>query len=344
MSAECSVPAPPDSFARTLSPPSQDCVQSTVKLSKPDTVNLQPGLSRDSARTLSPPRQACVPDIVNLQPGRPCDIAQLLEDSQKEIIQIRKHHTQKLVFIFQRNKILLFSFLHVLKSMYSLTPRMTRFYNTLYKLEKMSPRMIKRICKALISRGLIDPTWLEKPQIDFAISSEDNKPMLDVKLNDITATAVLDINSNYTFVPYAIWMRLNLNPNALDNSVTVNNHDALGLVKLSFSIRNDKKIYQLIRQKCLILKPTSQSAYIHLGFDFLSSNFVSMSYFEKGSPPLTTINDEIIPLLSKTNALNQHHDLAPPESHPVDSSDLLPQASASPTTAPGLCDHSPATS
>ena len=79
--------------------------------------------------------------------------------------------------------------------------------------------MIKRVCKKLILRGLI-----EKPQIDFAISSEDNKPMLDVKLNEITATAVLDINSDYTFVPYAIWMRLNLNPNALDNSVTVNNH------------------------------------------------------------------------------------------------------------------------
>ena len=38
---------------------------------------------------------------------------------------------------------------------------------------------------------------------------------------------------------------------------------------------------------------------------------------------------------------NQHHDLASPEFPPVDSSDLLPQANAIPTTAPGSRDPQP---
>ena len=103
--------------------------------------------------------------------------------------------------------------------------------------------MIKRICKALISRSLIDPTWLQKPQIDFAMSSKNNKPMLQVKLNGILAAAVLDVGSNCSFIPYAIWMRLRLDPNALDNPVTIDNHYALGLAELSISFRNDKKKY-----------------------------------------------------------------------------------------------------
>ena len=322
MSAECPVPAPPSQsrdIARTLSPPCQAHI-----------VNLQPSQSRDTARTLSPPR---VPDIVNLQPGQHGSIAQLLEESQQKIIEIRKRKSQKLVTIFQRNKDLLYNFLHVLKTMHSLTPRMDRFYVSFYK-KKMSPCMIKRICKALISRGLIDPTWLQKPQIDFAMSSENNKPMLEVKLNEISATAVLDINSDYTFVPYAIWMRLKLHPNALDNPVTIDNHDALGLAELSISIRNDKKKYQVIKHRCLLLKQTSQFVYAHLGDDFLSLNLASMSY--STSPPLTKINGQTVPLLSKTAALN----LVPPESYLVNGSDPLFQASAS----PGLCDHSPAAS
>ena len=232
MLAKCSVPDPPDKIAQKLSLPGQACVQpTTVKLS---------------------PRNQ--PDTVNLQTTQPRQIAKLLTDSRQEIINIRKSQPQKLVNIFRNNKQLMFSFFHVLKSMFFLTKRLNRFYNNMYKI-KMSTRIIKLLCTALISRDLVDSDWLAKPQLDFVVSSAGHGPMLNLKLNGIQATAVLDTGSSYTLVPYSVWTMLELNPNVLDTSVVYNinsashrNHDAvLGKVELLFSIKNTKEICQSIQ-------------------------------------------------------------------------------------------------
>ena len=318
MSADCPVPASSPSFA--LSPPCQAPI-----------VNLQPSLSRETTRTLSPPR---VSDIVISQPGQNDSIAQLLEESRQKILDIRQRKYQTLITTMSRNRVLLYNLLHVLKTMYHLTPRMNRFYIRFFKIKKPSYKMIKRICQGLVVRGLIDPTWLKKPPIDFAMSLKNTKPMLKVKLNDISTVAVLDTGRACSFVPYAIWTRLRLHPNALDIPVTSQNHDALGFAELLISIRNDTKKYQVIKHKCLLLKQTSRFVYAHLADDFLLLNSASMSY--SISPPLTKLNGQTVPLLSKTAALN----LVPPESYLVNGSDPLFQASAS----PGLCDHSPAAS
>ena len=180
--------------------------------------------------------------------------------------------------------------------------------------------MIKRICKGLVGRGLIDQTWLKKPPIDFAMSLKNTKPMLKVKSSDISAVAELDTSRACSFVPYAIWTRLRLHPNALDIPVTSNNHDALGFAELSISIRYDTKKYQVIKHNCLLLKQTSRFVYAHLADDFLLLNSASITY--SISPPLTKLNGQTVPLLSKTAALN----LVPPESYLVNGCDPLSQA------------------
>ena len=151
-----------------------------------------------------------------------------------------------------------------------------------------------------------------------------NLKMLKVKVNDISTVAVIDTGRNCSFVPYAIWTRLRLHPNALDIPVTSNNHDALGFAELSISIRYDTKKYQVIKHKFLLLKSTSRFVYAHLAEDFLLLNSAEITY--SISPPLTILNGQTVPLLSKKAALN----LVPPEAYLVNGSDPLFQASASP--------------
>ena len=161
-----------------------------------------------------------------------------------------------------------------------------------------------------------------------------NLKMLKVKVNDISTVAVIDTGRNCSFVPYAIWTRLRLRPNALDIPVTSNNHDAVGVAELSISIRCDTNKYQVIKHKFLLLKKTSRFVYPYLADDFLLLNSAEIAWSQL--PPLTILNGQIVPLLSKKAALN----LVPPESYLVNGSDPLFQASAS----PGLCDHSLAAS
>ena len=289
MLAKFSLQSPPDKIAK-LSPPGKTCVQPST------TAKLSP---------------CHLPDTTNVHSTQSCQIAKLLKASRQEIINIRTSVPQKLVYIFKKNKQLMFSFLYILKSMFSLTKRLNRFYNNLHEIKRMSNRIIKVLCTALVFRNLVDKDWLQKPQLDFIVSVAGHGPMLDLKINDIKAIAVLDTGSSYTLVPYSVWTMLNLNSNALDTSIVYNissashlNHDAvLGKMKLSFSIKNNKGICQLIKQDCLILRPTLQLSYILLGNDFLRLNLVSITYSEKDSQPITKINHEVIPLLTKQDEI-----------------------------------------
>ena len=170
------------------------------------------------------------------------------------------------------------------------------------------------LCIALISRGLIDKDWIEKPQVDVNVARAGSGPMIHVKVNDIKSTAILDTGSTFTLIPHAVWLMLNLNSNVLDQSVKFNINSAshrndnavLGTVKLSFAIKDNRDIWQFMDQKCLILRPALQLAYILLGDDFLSANLGSITYMEKGSRPQAKINGEIIPLVGMQNASKAH--------------------------------------
>ena len=96
--------------------------------------------------------------------------------------------------------------------------------------------------------------------------------MMNVNVNKIKATAILDTGSTFSLIPHAVWLELNLNPNKLDQTVKYNINSAshknenavLGTTKLSFAIKDIKGIWQCIEHKCLILRPALQLAHILL--------------------------------------------------------------------------------
>ena len=111
----------------------------------------------------------------------------------------------KLLTIFQRDKQLTFDFLYVLKTKYFFTPRLNRFYNCLSK-KKMSVRILKVLCIALILRGFIDRDWLQKPQVNGDVALAISGLMIIVKVNETKATAILDSGSTFTLIPHVVWL------------------------------------------------------------------------------------------------------------------------------------------
>ena len=289
---------------------------------KAPIVLVQPSLACETTRTLSPLR---VSDIVNSQPGQKDSISQLLEESRQKILYIRQRKHWTLVTIMYRNRVLLNNMLHILKTMHHLTPRMQRFHTRLFNIKKPSTKMISRICRGLVKKKLIDKSWLQKPPINFFLSTFNvNLKMLQVTINNIPTVAIIATGRNCSFVPYRIWTRLGLRPNALDIPVISNNQDAVGVAELTISIRCDTNKYQVIKHKFLLLKNTSRFVYTYLADDFLLLNSPEIAW-RKLLPPLTKLNDKIVPLMTKKAILK----LVPPETYLVDGIDPPFPASAS---------------
>ena len=82
-------------------------------------------------------------------------------------------------------------------------------------------------------------------------------------------------------IPFNLWKKLNLNNNKLDTSVIFNINSAfhknqnavLGQIELVLAIKNVDGDEQLIRQKCLILRPELQLQIVLLGNYFLTHPF-----------------------------------------------------------------------
>ena len=79
------------------------------------------------------------------------------------------------------------------------------------------------------------------------------------------------------------------------NSASHRNNDAvLGQIVLDLAIKNVDGDEQLIRQKCLILRPELQLQLVLLGNDFLLKNSVGISYDDLSGQMTIKINKEII--------------------------------------------------
>ena len=285
-------------------------------------VLVQPGLVCETAPTLSTLR---VSDIENSQPGQGDPISQLLEESRRKILYIRQRKHWTIVTIMYRHRSLLNDMLHILKTRHHLTPRMLRFHTHLFNIKKPSQKMISRICRGLVVRELIPKTWLQKPPINFFLSTLNvNLKMLQVTINNIPTQAIIATGRNFSFVPYRIWIRLGLRPHASDIPAISDNQDAVGVAELSMSIRCDTNKCQVIKHKFLLLKNTSKFVYTYLADDFLLLNSAEIAW-RKLLPPLTKLNDKIVPLMTKKAILK----LVPPETYLVDGIDPPFPASAS---------------
>ena len=317
-------------------------------------------LSLSDPDGVTPPVQ--MPEPRNLQSGQGYS-EHLLQISQNIVIEIRKLKPLKLITIFQRNKQLLFDFMYVLKHKYYLSPRLNRFFHCFSK-KKMNVRILKTLCVALISRGFIPKDWMQKPQVNAECKLAGSGLMINVIVNKIKATAILDTGSTFSLIPHAVWLELNLNPNKLDQTVKYNINSAshknenavLGTTKLSFAIKDIKGIWQCIEHKCLILRPSLQLAHILLGDDFLLANNGLLAFT---SMRQATLNGQIIPLLCNQNAStsylinsffssNQQHVEPAPDipavsinSYPVDIQPIPPHATCQPSQQ---CDDDPSPS
>ena len=165
-----------------------------------------------------------MPEPRNLQSGQGYS-EHLLQISQNTVIEIRKLKPLKLITIFQRNKQLLFNFMYVLKYKYYLSPRLNSFFHCLFK-KKMNVRILKALCVALISRGFIPKDWMQKPQVNAECKLAGSGLMINLNVNKIKATAILDTGSTFSLIPHAVWLQLNLNPNKLDQTVKYNINSA----------------------------------------------------------------------------------------------------------------------
>ena len=93
-----------------------------------------------------------------------------------------------------------------------------------------------------------------------------------------------------------MWKKLNINPNKLNTSVLYNFNSAshrnanavLGSIELNLAIRNEQGDEQLIKQKCLILRPELKLQIVLLG----------INYDESTSTMSIKINNETVILLS----------------------------------------------
>ena len=82
---------------------------------------------------LSPPDPACSPHTCTHK-STPEEIESLLQECHKEVLKIRNYQVpMKLGHIFRRNKQLLFKFLFILKTKFSLSPRINSMYRKIDK-------------------------------------------------------------------------------------------------------------------------------------------------------------------------------------------------------------------
>ena len=81
----------------------------------------------------------------------------------------------------------------------------------------------------------------------------------------------------------------------------------LGSIELDLTIRNKQGDDQLIKQKCLILRPELKLQIVLLGDDFLLSNSVGINYDKATSTMLIKINNELVTLLSDKMESNLYH-------------------------------------
>ena len=124
--------------------------------------------------------------------------------------------------------------------------------------------------------------------MDISVHLADKGPMLSILVNNHPTPCILDTGSTYTLIPFKLWKKLNLNQNQLDTSVLFNinsashrNHNAvLGQIVLDLAIKNVNGDEQLIRQKCLILRPELQLQLVLLGNDFLLKNSVGITILQ----------------------------------------------------------------
>ena len=132
----------------------------------------------------------------------------------------------KLNHILRKNRLLLCKYLYILHDRFSLSKRLSSVYKKLAKLNKLSSRLIKKVCSALLTRKLIEKAWLSKPSLDVLVNLANSGPMLNICVHNLLTTCVLDTGSTYTLVPFHIWQKFKINSNQLNTSVQFNINSA----------------------------------------------------------------------------------------------------------------------
>ena len=151
----------------------------------------------------------------------------------------------------------------VFKHKFGLRKMLSSVFTKLKKNETVSLKICKKVSLALVNKGLILKSWIEKPAMEVPVNLADKGPMLSILVNDQPTSCILDTGSTFTLIPFPLWKKLNINPNKLNTSVLYNINSAshrnanavLGSIELVLAIRNEQGDEQLIRQKCLILRP-----------------------------------------------------------------------------------------
>ena len=140
----------------------------------------------------------------------PVSIAQLLEDCNKEVGQIRQAAKLplKLQLIFKSNHKLLFKYLFILSYKYNLSKSLSSVRKKLEKFKTVSGKLLKKVCSALLTRKLIDKSWTLKPSVDTLVNLANLGPMMSILVNGFQTTCVLDTGSAFTLVPFQIWDKL----------------------------------------------------------------------------------------------------------------------------------------
>ena len=65
--------------------------------------------------------------------------------------------------------------------------------------------MCKKVCLALLNKGLIEKSWTKKPAVDISVNLADSGPLLSILVNNHPTTCILDTGSTFTLIPFKLW-------------------------------------------------------------------------------------------------------------------------------------------
>ena len=127
---------------------------------------------------------------------------------------------------------------------------------------------------------------MDKPIEEIEAKSVDPGLIIRATIATHSTSCILDTGSTFCLLPHHVWENLKLNKNLLNTKVQYNissashkvNNAVAGQIILNFTIYNKDGDTQIIRQNCLVLRPTLDLQYVLLGNDYLSNNDVQILF------------------------------------------------------------------
>ena len=189
----------------------------------------------------------------------------------------------------------------VFKHKFGLRKMLSSVLNKLKNNENVSNKICKKVSLALVNKDLIPKDWTKKTVMEVPVNLTGKSPMLAILVNDQPTSCILDTGSTFTLIPFPLWKKLNINPNKLNTSVLYNINSAshrnanavLGSIELVLAIRNEQGDDQLLKQKCLILRPELKLQIVLLGGDFLLKNSAGINYDDSTGLTSIKINNKL---------------------------------------------------